>query len=417
MLLAIMGGEFDEGDPGDGLLPRLPGSATDGERTPASPATAPPRKRRSPMPECSLAEEDAGETDGGSLDSGPEDTLVATVVPDGNLAAVNDISLTLVTGGELKPMAATAAAGPASPASRRRTSRGSPSSTIRHGELTVGRRCVQSYRATLDGVEADQTTAEADRLVGRVRQVRIPLWCPVAVGSFVRALVLAQLLHYLAGIKRDGTPRAHKAEPGRGLPEDYIYMSARMLAAQVGLTARQVEHVLGDLRRGSFIVTANKLARHGGPLNGRRCLHIWLGHAAKQWLGQLADKVVRHAVVLLWAMRACGGDLPAAMVLSYAWLRLHHRLGRGDRAARAPHPCCDDPRVPLSREDAARWLGLSVHQVKRALQRLQLLGLIGPRPIGASKALRVNYEVCIGYVLLLASERADELAGWQGEQA
>lgn len=287
------------------------------------------------------------------------------------------------------------------------------------GEIERGRELLAAYRRQIpDDMHAygefDPACSWLPRV--KVRLVKLPHWTVRATGDRLLALLLAQLLYWLDGRKRNKSRRAHPPQPGRGLSRRWIATTAKLLAAETGLTEGQAEYGLARLEKREFISRKQKKFWRGGTLAGKKCSHVWLGPAARGPLaaakisGRSGRKPLAVAV-FLWAMRACGGNLNAAVVLSHLWHKVH--LKHFDVGLMHGPPLPDpgpEPRpVRLGREAISQWSGLSMDQVKRALSRLRSLHLIrsAQSQFGSANINRfeVDYDRCAGFVLLCGGYR------------
>jgi DNA-binding transcriptional regulator YhcF (GntR family) len=239
-----------------------------------------------------------------------------------------------------------------------------------------------------------------------IRLVKVSAWCVRGTGSYVQAIILGQILYFLDGRKSNGRRRAHRPRRDRGLPHHWMATTASLLATMTGLSQNQVEHALKRLKQKQYICSDSRIFRGNGKLAGCKCSFIWLGPKARETLAAIKRSGQPLAVpVYLWAMRACGGDKFAAVVLSHVWYRLHEKYPKRYSISGSPQP--EDPNLPgisLSRSAIARWTFTSVHTVKRALRVLRKLGLIksNQKRFGtvAINSVSINYERCAGYILM-----------------
>lgn len=254
------------------------------------------------------------------------------------------------------------------------------------------------------------------------RRVRIPLWtvdaarevlaarrnpdvnepAEVTTGGHMMAAVLAQLLFWLAGRRKDGTSRAHAPDPERGLDYCWIATTAAELAGQIGARPKQVEHCLPALRDAGWI--GYKAMRYCGRGNLRGLVpsHVWLGPKAQDILARIsAVSGTPPAMSLdLWAMHAAGGDINAALVLSRLY-HLHRLNGRAGGQAGAARGDRQDGAFAVRNEDLADRLLLSLDQVKRAKTLLRDHGLI---TMPGRSLVGLDVELCRGMIVLVAPD-------------
>ena len=265
-----------------------------------------------------------------------------------------------------------------------RLNAGHPRGHIDCGPVTVSRETAEHAESQPPNGVLDRQAA-GSVCVGeapeglRVRRVGLHVCAIEATGTPARALVLSQLIHWLTGCSRQGRPRAHPAEPARGLPRPWVAKSAVGLAAETSLTPKQVEHAIRWLRDHGFIGTAVK------KFAGRPRLHLWEGDV----LERVLDGRSRRVSFMLWT-HLVTGDVNAGIVLSQVvyWFTRHNRRGRP---------------LAKSRHELAEETGLSLDQVKRALRALRDQGFITTdQHLFGEKNVNyvvVNEDMCIEAVL------------------